>query len=156
MSSCCGTFFLLKTCLIQGEKKEIPQCCTMAFHGKCEQGSTNPAQGAGDTPREGSITVSFGQAGSLFGVIYRSMGEALLMITGKGSPTGMLVKGCSLVRVYSQKCGGVVTYWSLDEGFPTGAGVNRYSQELGCRVRAAWVAQRWLHHQNIHSHMGED
>lgn len=51
----------------------------MAFHGKCEQGSTNPTQGADDWPREGSITVSFGQAGSLFGVIDRSIGEALLM-----------------------------------------------------------------------------
>lgn len=67
-------FFLLKTCLIQREKKEIAQCCTMAFHGKCEQVSTNPTQGAGDRLREGSITVSFSQAGSLFGVIYRSMG----------------------------------------------------------------------------------
>lgn len=50
----------------------------MAFHGKCEQVSTNLTQGAGDRPREGSSTVSFGQAGSLFGVIDRSMGEALL------------------------------------------------------------------------------
>lgn len=66
--------FLLKTCLVRGEKKEIRQCCTMVFHGKCEQVSTNPVQGAGDRPREGSITVSFGQAGSLFGVIYRSVG----------------------------------------------------------------------------------
>lgn len=78
-------FFLLKTCLVQGEKKEIPQCCTMAFHGKCEQGSTNPAQGVGDRPREGFIKVLFGQAGSLFGVIDRSVGKALL--------TGVQVRG---------------------------------------------------------------
>lgn len=67
-------FFLLKTCLVQGEKKQIPQCRTMDFHGKCDQVSTNPAQGAGDRPREGSITVSFSQAGSVFEVISRSMG----------------------------------------------------------------------------------
>lgn len=46
----------------------------MDFHGKCGQVSTNPAQGAGDRPREGSITVSFGQAGSVFEVISRSVG----------------------------------------------------------------------------------
>lgn len=71
-------FFLLKACFVQGEKKEITQCCIMVFHGKFEQMSAHLTQGTGDRPKKDSITVSFGQPVSIFGVIYRSMGEGLL------------------------------------------------------------------------------
>lgn len=89
----------------------------MVFHGKFEQMSAHLTQGTGDRPKKDSITVSFGQPVSIFGVIYRSMGEGLLT--------------WAQVRVSLQECWLRITDWIMGEGLLTGTWVKGYPQEQG-------------------------